>query len=87
MEWMTFTKFMHFKSYECNSLFQYKHGGLKEYSSKELVSKVFLSLFFNGNTVFTLLFPLRDYYFNLIKKAGLLERRVYWRGGIIFSMP
>ena len=22
-------------------------------------------------TVFTLLFPLRDYYFNLIKKAGL----------------
>ena len=21
------------------------------------------------------------------KKAGLLERRVYWRGGIIFSMP
>ena len=49
MEWMTFTKFMHFKSYECNSLFHYKHGGLKEYSSKELVSKVFLSLFFNGN--------------------------------------
>ena len=40
-----------------------------------------------NDTVFTLLFPQRDYYFNLIKKAGLLERRVYWRGGIIFSMP
>ena len=22
-----------------------------------------------------------------LKKAGLLERRVYWGGGIIFSMP
>ena len=36
------------------------------------------------STVFTLLFPLRDYYFNLIKtggiirEAGILERRDYF---------
>ena len=49
MKWMTNKNFMDFKTCKCSCLLNCKHCGLNEYSSAELVSLVFSTLFFHGN--------------------------------------